>query len=179
MSGLEPRSLGANATLLPEQVLKPLASGWSQVTHYELSPLGLSFLICQGGADLAALWAPCQRPTASQAPGGPCPAGCVPLLLAPMLAACPGPCVPWRRTIIPGSLQEPTLGRGEGSTLASKNPGTLARSCGWQREADKWNKLGPHHFLADVPLNSRRPSEEGIAGCTSGGGGLCRVQGCF
>lgn len=40
--------------------------------------------------------------------------------------------------------------------LASK-PDTLARSCGWQMEADKLNKLGRDCFLADVIRNSLRP----------------------
>lgn len=46
--------------------------------------------------------------------------------------------------------------RGDWLMLASK-PDTLARSCGWQMEADKLNKLGRDCFLADVIRNSLRP----------------------
>lgn len=47
---------------------------------------------------------------------GPRTAGGVPLLPEPRLASCLGPCLPGEQGI-PDSLQEPALGRGEGSLL--------------------------------------------------------------
>ena len=63
---------------------------------------------------------------APQPEPGPRAAGGVPLPPEHRLASCLWPCFPRRRTVIPDSLQEPALGRGEGSALASRSPGTLA-----------------------------------------------------
>lgn len=77
-------------------------------------------------------------------------------LLAPLLATHQGLCSPQRTAVIwAPSRSQPGVRRR--LAFASKFSDTLAQSCGWQMEADKLNKLGHNHSLADVTLNSLRP----------------------
>lgn len=157
---------GAGAQVPPSRV------GWLLQCE-PLSP-GLSFPSCPGQAELPALGAPCQHPPAPQALGSPC---CGPAPPSTRPGCLPRDVLAWRRIVILGSLQHPALGR-ESSALVSKTP-TLAGSCGWQMEADKLNKLGHCHFLADIPSYSLHTVRKTRQALGWGGSGLSRIHGWF
>lgn len=130
------------------------APGWSGSCIMTLGPRALLSCLSRGREDLVVLLGPLPGPICPHTPGaqacatqpepGPCTAGGVPCFRNPGCLL-PGPLLSPEENRHPRLLQEPALGRGEGSALLPKFLAHLP-GVGWQMEADVLNKLGPDHF---------------------------------